>query len=349
MSIVRRATLKDVAAHAGVSPAAVSKVVRGAYGVSAQMDAKVRHSIELLGYTTNAGARALVTSRSNVIGLSVPFREEEFVPATLQFVLAVSQTARLKGYDVLLVTPAENDPGIERVTQGGMVDGMIVLDLKQHDTRLSPLMRSATPTVLIGAPEDSMPLDSVDVDFTAAAGLLVRHLHERGHRSVILLALPEVLFEDGLGYARRFRAGAIEAARSLGVRLRIVYAAPTPSQRYREIKVLLHDRGDASAVIIHNDGALVDFPAIIRDLELSVPSDLSIVSIFPREFGQIFSVPYTSVEASSQSTVQRAVDLLTSRINGSELPYENIRITPTLIDHHTVESLLGAVESGHTP
>src|SRR5882762_296981 len=65
---VRRVTIADVARHAGVSTAAVSKVLRNAYGVSAGMSQRVRSSMAELGYRPHAAARGL-RGRSFTIGL----------------------------------------------------------------------------------------------------------------------------------------------------------------------------------------------------------------------------------------------------------------------------------------
>ena len=64
----RRVTIADVAKHAGVSTAAVSKVLRNAYGVSADMSERVRSAMAELGYRPHAAARGM-RGRSFTIGL----------------------------------------------------------------------------------------------------------------------------------------------------------------------------------------------------------------------------------------------------------------------------------------
>src|SRR5439155_14854527 len=76
----RRVTIQDVAKAAGVSVSAVSKVVRGAYGVSPQMRSRVTAAIDDLGYRPNAGARGM-RGRSYTVGvvlvdLTSPFQPE---------------------------------------------------------------------------------------------------------------------------------------------------------------------------------------------------------------------------------------------------------------------------------
>ncbi|WP_255371659.1 hypothetical protein [Cellulosimicrobium sp. CUA-896] len=70
------------------------------------MRRRVEDAVRSLGYTPNAGARALATTRTMVIGLLAQFLPDEFAPAMLQYMLGVSDTAREHGYDILLATDA---------------------------------------------------------------------------------------------------------------------------------------------------------------------------------------------------------------------------------------------------
>ena len=68
----------------------------------------MERSIELLDYHPHAGARALASSRSNIVALVVPLRSDLYVPVMMEIAIAVTTTARRFGYDVLLLT---NDEG----------------------------------------------------------------------------------------------------------------------------------------------------------------------------------------------------------------------------------------------
>ena len=86
---VRRVTIADVARHAGVSTAAVSKVLRNAYGVSADMSQRVRSSMAELEYRPHAAARGM-RGRSFTIGLLLdnirnPFYGDFLDGVTIQY------------------------------------------------------------------------------------------------------------------------------------------------------------------------------------------------------------------------------------------------------------------------
>ena len=100
-------TIKDVARHAGVSASTVSYVLSGKRPISKATSQRVRRSIHELGFHPNAGARALASSRTNVLALVVPLRTDLNLPVIMQFVSSIVTTAREHDYDVLLLTDLE--------------------------------------------------------------------------------------------------------------------------------------------------------------------------------------------------------------------------------------------------
>jgi DNA-binding LacI/PurR family transcriptional regulator len=110
------ATLADVARHAGVAASTVSYVLSGKRSVSEETRERVQQAIQVLNYHPHAGARALASSRSNVLALIVPLRSDMYVPVMMEIAIGVVTTARGYGYDVLLLTNDEGSAGIRRVT-----------------------------------------------------------------------------------------------------------------------------------------------------------------------------------------------------------------------------------------
>src|SRR5215211_8784104 len=96
----RRATLHDVARAAGVSVSAVSKVLRDAYGVSTQMQARVTAAIKELGYRPHAGARAM-RGRSYTIGVVLTELKSPFQPEVAQ---GISDELEHTPYQDVIVT-----------------------------------------------------------------------------------------------------------------------------------------------------------------------------------------------------------------------------------------------------
>jgi DNA-binding LacI/PurR family transcriptional regulator len=324
-------TIADVARHAGVSRSTVSHALSGNRPISLETRERINVAIRDLRFTPNAGAKALATSKSSIMGLIVPFTSEEFAPATMQYVLVVSETARSLGYDVLMVTEADGARGITRVTDSNLVDGVLVLDVKRHDERVASILNARQPGVLMGYAEGNESLDSVDLDFAAAGRMLVQHLFDHGHRRVIFITFPEELFAQNVGYAWRFKDAAVASAAELGMSLDIVYGDTDPVARYRGVAAAL-DRNPAATALLVHWGALVDLPMLLAERNVTVPADLSVVSVFPDQFGGMFSLPYTAIESSPRLVASRAVQLLAARIEDPDRPVVSELLAPRLID-----------------
>ena len=122
------ATIDDVARAAGVSASTVSYVLSWKRPISAATRLRVERSIRDLAYRPHAGARALASSRTNVIGLMAPLRVDVNVSVIMQFVTGVMTAARTFDHDVLLLTQ-DDATGLERVADGSMVDALIMMDI----------------------------------------------------------------------------------------------------------------------------------------------------------------------------------------------------------------------------
>ena len=208
--------ISDVARHAGVSPSTVSYVLSGKRSISPETKERVWAAIEALGYRAHAGARALASSRSNVVALVLPLRSGIHLPVVMQLAASVVTSAREHDHDVLLLTAQEGEEGLRRVAASSMVDGVLVMDVQMHDERLPALRSLDRPAVLIGMPEDTTGVTCVDLDFTAAGAACVGHLADLGHRRVALIGSPPEVYARETGFAERVERGFDDAGRAAG-------------------------------------------------------------------------------------------------------------------------------------
>src|SRR5690606_37652668 len=187
------ATINDVARVAGVSISTVSYALSGKRPIGEKTRRRVEAAIAELGYTPNAGARALAGRRTYILAVTEPVRPDTYTPAHMAFVLATATAARAYDYDVLLLTQDESLGGLQRVTTSRIVDGIIVLDVLAQDERAELVRAMGVPAALVGIPDDTEGLACVDLDFGAAAELAVDRLADAGHRVVGLLGHPETV------------------------------------------------------------------------------------------------------------------------------------------------------------
>ena len=309
-------TIQDVARRAGVSRSTVSYALSGKRSISRETRERVEAAVTELGFTPHAGARALATSQTMVIGLFVQFFEDEFSPAMLQYVLPISDAAREAGYDILMVTEADGPHAVQRILSSGMVDGVVLLNVAHEDLRLPVLRKMRQPGSMVGLPRTPEGFDVFDLDFAESGRILVDHLAELGHREIILITPREDVFERGGAYSWRFRDAALQRAASYGIRVRSYYGETQQPAVNQQLTQIL-DARDESAMVVHNDAVVAALPSVLYSRGIRVPDDLSVVGMFSEDFGRLFSLPYTAVETSPNKLGRMAVQALVQRMTTS--------------------------------
>jgi DNA-binding LacI/PurR family transcriptional regulator len=249
-------TINDVARAAGVSPSTVSYVLSGRRPISAETRARVHAAIADLGFHPHAGARALASSKTNVLALVVPLRVDVNVPVIMQFATAVVTSARTHNHDVLLLTKDEGTAGLERVANSTMVDALIVMDVERDDLRIPALGKLKQPSVLIGLPTDPAGIACVDLDFAAAAGEALRHLAWHGHRRIALIGPSPAVYRRGTSYADRFLTGFTATSAELGLQTLAHPCEPGPEGVRECLADIDSALPGATALVVHNEEVL---------------------------------------------------------------------------------------------
>ncbi|MBB2909623.1 DNA-binding LacI/PurR family transcriptional regulator [Streptosporangium becharense] len=316
----RAVTISEVARHAGVAVSTVSYVLSGKRAISADTRRRVLDSVRVLGYHPNAGARALASKRANVIALVLPLRAGMHVPVLMQFATSVVTAARRHDHDVLLLTADEGADGLRRAAASALVDGLVLMDVELHDSRVPLLRELAEPSVLIGFPADPAGLTCVDLDFARAGALCVEHLAARGHREVALLGAPSVVYERGTGFARRTREGFTEAVAGHGLTGVALPCEETFDQVFATVSGILDARPGLSGLVVHNEAAVNHVLGALRQLGRRVPDDVAVVAICPDDVAERSSPALTSVLIPAEEVGRQAVLLLMEKLEGHSVP-----------------------------
>ncbi|MEU5216988.1 LacI family DNA-binding transcriptional regulator [Streptomyces sp. NPDC020807] len=315
-------TLADVARHAGVSASTVSYVLSGKRSISAPTRERIQRSIDVLGYRPHAGARALASSRTDVLALMMPLRTGLYVPVLMEIAMAVTTTARVHGYDVLLLTGEEGPEAVRRVEGSAVADAMIVMDVERDDPRLPFLREAERPAVLIGlptetaAPADSTGLDCVDLDFEAAGARCVEHLAALGHTGVAVLGEPPDVYARGTGFATRTLTGLRAAAGTHGVGLLHRPVEGTYAAVAAAVTRVFEERPGTTALVVQNEAAVEPLLAVLRHQGRAVPEDVSVVAICPDQVAVHASVPLTAVTVPARDMGRLAVERIVARLAG---------------------------------
>ncbi|MPY65039.1 LacI family DNA-binding transcriptional regulator [Streptomyces spongiae] len=333
-------TLAEVAQHAGVSASTVSYVLSGKRSISAGTRQRVERSIQELGYHPNAGARALASSRSNIIALMVPLRTDMYVPVMMEIAIAVATTARTHGYDVLLLTGEEGPDAVRRVTGSGLADAMILMDVELDDERLPLLRQSDQPSVLIGLPADTTGLTCVDLDFAATGALCAEHLAMLGHRDIAVIGEAPAVYERHTGFAERTLDGLRARSQELG--LRVLHRPCEGGYDVMAVTLsrIFDERPSTTGFVVQNESAVAPLLALLRQQGRAVPEDVSVIAVCPDQVATQASVRLTSVAIPAQEMGRHAVEHLVAKLDGRGTD-EVVLLAPEL----TVRASTGPVPS----
>lgn len=170
-------TIHDVAAHAGVSIATVSRALSGSRPMSEELRQKVLHSANELGYQVNLVGRALRQKKTATLGLVLPDLENPFFSALAQ---QVSRRFSPLGTDVLVIS-ADNDIELEsraiRSFLGRQVDGLVMIPCDEIRSAPSVQMASSSvPTVQFDRLVPNIPIPYVGCDNAAGIDLVFHHI-----------------------------------------------------------------------------------------------------------------------------------------------------------------------------
>jgi LacI family transcriptional regulator len=182
------ATIYEVAALAGVSPATVSRVMNGV-NVSAERSKRVRDAAEQLSFTPNRVARTLRKRNSEVIALVIPDIENPFFTSMARGVEDVAQAA---GYSVVLCNTDEDHDKEARYLDIAVSADMagVILAAAGAYSDVQPLIDRQRPVVAVDRVPHGFDVDAVTVDNRAGGRAVTRALLDKGYGRVACITGP---------------------------------------------------------------------------------------------------------------------------------------------------------------
>ncbi len=312
----RRVTISDVAKHAGVSKAAVSKVIRNDYGVSDAMRERVTRAIDELGYRPQAAARAL-RGRAFTIGvlmrhIGIPFYAEIMTGLVDQLAESDYQAIMIQGGTRDKTEKRALDALIDR-----QVDGILLIAPLVGRTQVEQVAREI-PTVVLGRHVRSPAYDSIVDDDRVGSELVMDHLIALGHRRI-----GHITFHQEQGRAAehvpRIRAETYERVmRDHGFADEIAVVATSYSEEggYDGARELLSRSPRPTAIFAGSDEAALGVLAALHEAGLSVPGDISVVGYDNTRLAAHPNIALTTVNQDGVVMGRMAGRLLLERIEG---------------------------------
>lgn len=324
-----KVTILDVAADAGVSKAAVSKVLRNAYGVSDAMRTNVMQSIEKLGYRPSTAARGM-RGRTYMAGMLLIELSNPFLPPLVK---GVKDGLGEAGYKELIGI-GESRRRIEIPLIESMIDmrmdGLILVAPRLSGEQLATYAKQI-PMVVIGHHEPgAQAFDTVNSDDRTGARTAVEALISRGCDDVAMLSLDRIPGDEIDVYVQREK-GYEEAMAAAGLadKVRILRCRQTSAIADPEGMLSLFGDTLPRAVFCWSDLHAVALVNAARMAGLRVPEDMAIVGYDDTPQAEMPLIGLASVSQRPAELGQLAAQTLLSRIEGRTEP-EHILLAPEL-------------------
>lgn len=320
----------DVAKKAGVSQSAVSRTFAKGARVSTATRAKVLAAASELGYRPNALARSLVSRRSRMVGVLFSYLDNPFYAIALERLCHALQG---KGYHALVFMMPDTLQGVETtVTQilQYQVDGMVTASVELSSDLCEICREQGVPVVLLNRLQDDPRLSSVTTDNVGGGRMAARHLVERGHKRMAMIAGWE-----GASTSRDREFGFTAELNSLGHPVFAREVGHFDLARTGEAaRSLFANRSEPpDAVFVLNDYMAVRAMDVFRyELGLSIPRDLSVIGFDDITLAAQPTYDLTTLRQPINRMVEAAIRILFANIENTTSEPEHVMLRPELIE-----------------
>jgi LacI family transcriptional regulator len=310
-------TIKDLAQHAGVSLATVSRVINDSAYVSEATRAKVEKAIADLGYQPDIRARELRGKPSQLIALIIPNIQNVFYTTLAE---SVEHYLRDQNFTMILGVSQE-DPELfidylESFWQR-RVDGILYVppDRGDYSKEIRRLASAGVPMVEVNRRCQDDLLDGVVADNFRGAYLATEYLLNLNHRRIALIVGSREITtgKDRIqGYERALRDAGVPVKPEYLKTGRFVKEFAV---RATEELLALDER--PTAIFAASNRLVMGTMSVLMDHKIDVPDDISVISFDDVEWLRYFNPPITTVDIAIEEMATLSIQLLLRHLQES--------------------------------
>ncbi len=309
--------IREIAKRAKVSTATVSRTINRISTVDPRLAKRVWKVIEQSGYRPNIQARALVSGRSQILGLVVSDITNPFFPEIIQ---AFENIAVEHGYDILLVStvhdPKRMDISVRRMTER-RVDGVAVMTFGMEDLLLEDRELRNVPLVFVDVGPKRPRIGNIRIDYLKGIRQAVQHLAALRHEKIAFISGPLELKS-----AKARRTAFEQAMDEIGLKILqggIVEGDHTLEGGIRATQSLLSLPNRPTAIVCSNDMTALGVMHKCHEEGLNIPRDLSLVGFDDINLAQFVLPPLTTVRMSQTELARLAFNALLTELEREEV------------------------------
>lgn len=328
---MRKVTIRDVAAAAGVSYQTVSRVINNRPDVAEETRRRVWQIIKELGYQPSAIARGLVSKRTYTLGLiNADFGD----PFYAEVVIGAEEVAREHGYFFLLSSTQRNqddEPVYWRLLTEREVEGILFVrpSTEQDSQHIVSLLQRGVPLVTTAYHVPGARLTIVDVDNVDGGIKATRCLIDIGHRRIGMITGPsgwESVKNRTRGYLLALEQADIPYDESL-----VEHGDWSYASGYEAVRRLLDRGAHFTALFAQNDRMAIGAIRALREAGYRVPDDVAIVGYDDNPVAAYCYPPLTTVRQPAREVGTVAVRQLMELIGNPNAERKEILLPVELV------------------
>ena len=325
------ASLQEVAKRAKVSIATVSRVLNKSDKVVPETRAVVEQALLDLGYRPSRVARRLRmnSGHAHLVGLIIPDIQNPFYA---EIARGVEDAAYASKYALILCNSDEN---LEKerfyldVMRDESVDGIVLPPFDDTDVAVLEMVKTGIPVVCVDRSHAKVKTDLVEVDNYQGALEAVRHLIDKGHKSIALIE-----GRAQVSTSRERRRGYLDALGAHGITPRkdLMRAGDFKQESGRVLtNELLDLRKPPTALFVCNNLMTVGALGALHQRGVRVPADVALVGFDDLPWAEALDPPPTVVRQPAYEVGRQAMELLLKRIMEPQRPPVTVRLRPELV------------------
>ena len=317
---------------AGVNSSTVSRVINGKATITPDTKERVYAAMKTLDYHPNSLARSLASGLSGAIGVVVDARDADAFSNVFfsRSLFAIENVAQARGYQVMIANGAQSHGStIENLMKEHKVDGLIL-----PPTTVRPSMMETIgdfPYVVLGTP-DTLRSDTcwVDNNNEQGAEIAVRHLQEKGYRSIAYLG----------GYQKRgFTKRRVRMQGYMNAnpdRETILTTDGTAENAYAVAREILRQEEHPDAFVCNDNLAAFGLLKACKERKIAVPEEIGIVAFDNYPLAEYTEPQLTIVDIDTSLLGEQAAQLLFQRID-SRTGNQQIMLSTVLVPRASSE------------
>ena len=325
---MKRVTIADVAAQAGVSKSTVSHALSGKRPISAATRRRIHLAVDQLGYQPNPVAQRLAGGKTHTIGYVFPLYAPQIASLEMKFITSTANVINAADYAFMMLThPIHDVDSLQRFVASGLVDGFILMQVQLEDPRVRLLQRTRTPFVLVGRCADNDGVSFVDLDIAAAMARCVEYLTDLGHVSIAYLHQEDMAF----GFVFRAYHELLAACRQRGVALHTHACDSIEMCGAEAMRQMLEQHPEVTAVIAWNSTVAWGAIQAAQENGRQIPRDLSIIAFGDSGLTPQAALQLTVLDIRPEPMAAQAAQMLLASLAHEPPPEPQVLIAPDLI------------------